>query len=71
MPHERRPPDDPREWIIRTRGNLVRALAVLPGVYLQVKNLCFDAQQAAEKAIKAALIARGVIFPPSTTWRDC
>ena len=64
MPHERRPPDDPREWINRTRSNLVRAQAVLPGVYLQVEDLCFDAQQAAEKAIKAVLIARGAVFPP-------
>ena len=62
MPHERRPPDDPREWIIRARSNLVRAQAMLPGVYLE--DLCFDAQQAAEKAIKAVLIARGVAFPP-------
>jgi HEPN domain-containing protein len=64
MPHERRPPDDPREWINRARSNLVRAQAVLPGVYLQVEDLCFDAQQAAEKAIKAVLIARGAVFPP-------
>ena len=62
MPHERRSPDDPREWINRTRSNLVRAQAMLPGVYLE--DLCFDAQQAAEKAIKAVLIARGVAFPP-------
>jgi hypothetical protein len=48
MPHERRPPDDPREWINRARSNLVRAQAMLPGVYLQVEDLCFDAQQAAE-----------------------
>ncbi len=33
----------------------------LPAVYLE--DLCFDAQQAAEKAIKALLIARGVEFP--------
>jgi HEPN domain-containing protein len=62
MPHERRPPDDPREWINRARSNLVRAQAILPGVYLE--DLCFDAQQAAEKAIKAVLIARGAAFPP-------
>ncbi len=61
MPHERRPPNDPREWINRARSNLVRAQANLPGVYLE--DLCFDAQQAAEKAIKAVLIARGVDFP--------
>src|SRR5829696_10527795 len=56
MPPERRPPDDPREWLNRARSNLVRAQAILPGVYLE--DLCFDAQQAAEKAIKAVLIAR-------------
>jgi HEPN domain-containing protein len=62
MPHERRPPDDPRQWINRARSNLVRAQAMLPGVYLE--DLCFDAQPAAEKAIKAVLIARGAVFPP-------
>jgi HEPN domain-containing protein len=61
MPPERRPPDDPREWINRARSNLVQAQTTLPGVYLE--DLCFDAQPAAEKAIKAVLIARGVDFP--------
>ncbi len=62
MPPERLPPDDPREWLNRARSNLVRANSTLPGVYLE--DLCFDAQQAAEKAIKAVLIARGAAFPP-------
>ncbi|MCC7021550.1 MAG: HEPN domain-containing protein [Thermomicrobiales bacterium] len=62
MPPERRPPDDPQEWPNRAHGNLVRARATLPGVYLE--DCCFDAQQAAEKAIKAVLLARGVAFPP-------
>lgn len=61
MPPERWPPDDPREWLNRARSNL-RAQATLSGVYLE--GPCFDAQQAAEKAIKAVLIARGVAFPP-------
>lgn len=69
MPPERRPPDDPREWLNRARGNLLRARAMLPGVYLE--DLCFDAQQAAEKAIKAVLIAHGVSFPPIHDWRGC
>ena len=30
---------------------------------MYLEDLCFDAQQAAEKAIKALLIARGVEFP--------
>ena len=62
MPPERRPPDDPREWLNRARRRLLRAQTMLPGVYLE--DLCFDAQQAAEKAIKAVLIARGITFPP-------
>lgn len=61
MPPERWPPEDPREWLNRARSNLVRAKTILPGVYLE--DLCFDAQQAAEKAIKAILIARGIDFP--------
>ena len=60
-PPERFPPDDPREWINRARSNLIRATNRLPGIYLE--DLCFDAQQAAEKAVKALLIRRGVEFP--------
>ena len=58
---ERYPPDDPREWMNRARSNLVRARARIPGVY--VEDMCFDAQQAAEKAVKAVLMRRGIDFP--------
>ncbi len=58
---ERFPPDDPREWMGRARGNLARAKRRAPGDYLE--DLCLDAQQAAEKALKAVLISRGVEFP--------
>ena len=61
MPPERAPPDDPREWLSRARSCLVRASLVHPEVYLE--DLCFDAQQAAEKALKAALLHLGVRFP--------
>ena len=63
MPPERRPPDDPIEWSNRAKSNLTRATADinLPGIYLE--DLCFDAQQAAEEAIKALLLFRGVGFP--------
>ena len=60
-PPERFPPDDPREWLNRARSNLARAKVFLSGVYLE--DLCFDAQQAAEKAIKAVMIGRGIAFP--------
>ncbi|MFH0982186.1 MAG: HEPN domain-containing protein, partial [Planctomycetota bacterium] len=53
--------DDPREWLNRARSNLARAEHVFPGAYLE--DLCFDAQQAAEKAVKAVFIHRGIDFP--------
>src|SRR5262245_44069890 len=53
MRRKRLAPDDPREWLSRARSNLARAAhgPHLPEVYLE--DLCFDAQQAAEKAIRA------------------
>ncbi len=60
-PPERYEPDDPREWMNRARSNLRRARDQTPGTYLE--DLCFDAQQAAEKAIKAMLLGRGIDFP--------
>jgi HEPN domain-containing protein len=45
----------------RARSNLSRAKSRIPEVYLE--DLCFDAQQAAEKAVKALLVKKGVAFP--------
>ena len=58
---QRHEPDDPREWINRSRSSLTHARSLAPGVYLE--ELCFDAQQAAEKAVKAVFIHRGLPFP--------
>lgn len=58
---ERLPPDDPREWLNRARSNLAQARKPHPDIYLE--DLCFNAQQAAEKAVKAVMIARGIDFP--------
>jgi hypothetical protein len=66
MAHKRLPPDDPREWLNRAKSNLARAQQPLADVYLE--DPCFDAQQAAEKAIKAMFIHRGEIFLSFTTW---
>ncbi len=60
-PPERFPADDPREWINRARSNLAMAKSRIPDVYPE--DLCFHAQQAAEKAIKAVMIKRGIDFP--------
>jgi HEPN domain-containing protein len=58
---KRYPPEDPREWLNRARSNLAEAKVGRKGVYLE--DLCFDAQQAAEKAIKVVLIKQDVKFP--------
>ena len=47
---ERYPPEDPREWLNRAQSNLV--LAGMQGDRIYLEDLCFNAQQAAEKAIK-------------------
>ena len=60
-PPERFSPDDPREWLNRARSSLAIAKNRVPDVYLE--DLCFEAQQAAEKAIKAVMISRNIDFP--------
>jgi HEPN domain-containing protein len=52
---------DPREWLNRARSNLQLARMTHSDVYLE--ELCFETQQAAEKAIKAVLLHKGVRFP--------
>ena len=61
MKRKRLPPDDPREWISRAKSNLAIARNVIPEADLE--DLCFDAQQATEKGIKAVFIHRGETFP--------
>ena len=60
-PPDRFPPDDPREWLNRAKSNLALAKNRIAEAYLE--DLCFEAQQAAEKAIKAVLIRRDIEFP--------
>ncbi len=61
MPPDRHPPGDSREWLNRARSNLAYAQTILPETYLE--DACFNAQQAAEKAVKAVLIQNTVDFP--------
>ncbi|MCY4431137.1 MAG: HEPN domain-containing protein [Rhodospirillales bacterium] len=60
-PSERFSPDDPREWLNRAKSSLALARNRVPEAYLE--DLCFLAQQAAEKAVKALLIDRRIEFP--------
>jgi len=61
MSVRRSSPDDPREWLHRARSSLQHARATHPQVYFE--ELCFDAQQAAEKGLKAVLLYKGLEFP--------
>ncbi len=61
MKPKRYPPEDPREWIRRAKSNLAHAGIVQADIDLA--DSCFDAQQAAEKAIKAVFIHRRETFP--------
>ncbi len=62
------PPDltdavSPEAWLRRARSNLAQARAGKIDKDVLYEDLCFDAQQAAEKAIKAILVSRGIGFP--------
>jgi HEPN domain-containing protein len=61
MPHRRTVGIEPDEWLRRARSDLLIARRRSRGVYLV--DLCFHAQQASEKALKALLIQRQVSFP--------
>jgi len=54
--------DAPLRWLANARADLALARVPLPegGLY---EHLCFHAQQAAEKALKAVLHANGVEYP--------
>ena len=61
MAIKRYPPTDPREWLNRAKSNLALAMTAPSGAFYE--ELCFEAQQAAEKAIKAVFVRRGAVFP--------
>jgi len=54
-------PGSPADWLRHAKADLVLATVNLPegGLY---STLCFHAQQAVEKSIKAVLVAHGIQF---------
>jgi HEPN domain-containing protein len=55
-------PGSPAVWLLFANSDLELArINPSPGILLE--GLCFHAQQAAEKALKAVLIAHGIPFP--------
>jgi HEPN domain-containing protein len=58
MPQDRFVPGSAEDWLSRARGDLAIAKAPLPeGAFFE--DLCFHAQQAAEKALKAVYQQHG------------
>lgn len=64
MPDESGSAGAAAEWLRHAESHLIRARVPKPEGVLW-EHLCFDAQQAAEKALKAVLVFRGVEFPPT------
>jgi HEPN domain-containing protein len=63
MPPETGGPESPTEWLRRARSNLARAKATDIGPDVLLEDLCFDAQQACEKSLKAVLVLKGRTVP--------
>jgi HEPN domain-containing protein len=61
MTRKRLQPDNPVEWLNRAKSSL--ALAKQRSSEIYPEDLCFQAQQAAEKSIKAVYISKKVAFP--------
>ncbi|MEW6718346.1 MAG: HEPN domain-containing protein [Chloroflexota bacterium] len=55
-------PSDPQVWLRRAYSNLHLAEKGR-GKDVMLEDLCFNAQQAAEKALKAACLFKGLDFP--------
>jgi HEPN domain-containing protein len=61
MLQDRPIPGSPQDWLTRAKGDLSLASAPLPeGAFYE--DLCFHAQQAAEKALKAVYQHHGLTF---------
>ena len=61
MPHNPQELGSPEDWIKRAKSNL--AIAKQPRTEdIFLEDLCFETQQAAEKAFKAVLLSKGIQF---------
>ena len=55
--------DDPTSWLAKARGDLLCIDNNLASARVPWDAVCYHAQQAAEKSLKAALVARGELVP--------
>ncbi len=69
MPPKKASTGTPQDWLLRAKGNLARAKQSKPKEAFW-EDLCFDAQQAAEKAVKAVLRFHRIDFPKTHDLRQ-
>ena len=62
MPRSEDRPGSPDDWLSHARSDLALA-EISPPENVMLEGLCFHAQQAVEKAIKALLISYNLEFP--------
>jgi HEPN domain-containing protein len=55
----------PDTWLVRARSNISRARMGKCSPDILYEDLCYDCEQAAEKALKGLLILKGIV-PPQT-----
>ena len=56
-------PDDPQSWIAKADNDLLNISNNLDAAHVPWDTICFHAQQAAEKMLKAFLVSRGLTAP--------
>ena len=61
MQSDRNDPGSPSDWLKRAKSNLIRARQPKPEEVFW-EDICFDAQQAAEKSLKALLLFYKIPF---------
>ncbi len=55
--------DKANEWLKRAKSNMARAKAGRVSPDILYEDLCYDAQQAVEKAFKSICIINEIVFP--------
>lgn len=60
---QRKAPSSAAEWMNHAKSDLRLAYLAVGDDLVLREQVCFHAQQAAEKAIKAVLLSRGIEFP--------
>ena len=62
-PNRKRLPASPEEWMVHARSDMALAKRGKDDPDILPQQVCFHAQQAVEKALKAVLLAKNVDFP--------